>query len=59
MQNESKCINGADRSAALVVLGWICVIASAFVGEPIVKIPLLAAARVLPQASSLSLRIRS
>ena len=41
-------LNKAGRKTALVVLGWIAFMVGALSGCPIVSIPLMAIARVLP-----------
>lgn len=48
MVKNTRFTSGGYQNAALVVLGWLCFIAAAFVSEPVAKLPLLAIARVLP-----------
>ena len=48
MVKKTRFTSGVHQNAALVVLGWLCLIATAFVPEPVAKLPLLAIARVLP-----------
>ena len=48
MVKNTRFTSGVFQSAALVVFGWLCFTAAAFVSAPVAKLPRLAIARVLP-----------